>query len=378
LFGVLVLAVPTLAVAQTPGGVAPAVSPPREPDRRAAPAGNADVKALLVESRQKGRSAQSVEQCTEALRILKEAQQNNQTAATEAYVKRLAAWIYNRRGELLVKQAEQAVGETPQQAVAYEQAALRDFDLAVALDAERWQARYNRAVSRAITGQYEGALADLDLVLERQPDHVNARFNRAEIRYQTGAYAAAADDYSRVIELDPEDTSALAGRGLCRFRLEQHDAALLDFNNVVRLRPDDAEAYAQRADLFASLGQWERAAGDYRVAIRLDKQLGRAYHNVAWLMATCPDQRFRNGELAVRAARKAIELDGASHRYLDTLAAALASAGQFQQARDTMLQALQDAPDGEAPELRQRMALYESDRPYRETNRSVRLASAEE
>ena len=50
-------------------------------------------------------------------------------------------------------------------------------------------------------------------------------------------------------------------------------------------------------------------------------------------MATCPDERYRNEELALTAAQKALELDGDKDpRYIETLAAAYANAGQYDSA----------------------------------------------
>ena len=53
-----------------------------------------------------------------------------------------------------------------------------------------------------------------------------------------------------------------------------------------------------------------RKLPNYRQAIKLSPKLGRAYRGVAWLMATCPEERFRNAELAVASARQALALDG--------------------------------------------------------------------
>jgi tetratricopeptide (TPR) repeat protein len=155
---------------------------------------------------------------------------------------------------------------------------------------------------------------------------------------------------------------------------------MLDLNTVVRLEPENAQGYVDRADVHAADGNWQRAAGDYRVAIGIDNELGRAYHNVAWMMATCPDQRFRNPSLAVQAAKRAIKLDGKTHRNLDTLAAALASSGDFERANAVMKQALDVAPKGERQELQSRLALYQQRQPYVEQpiKSDVQLASAEE
>ena len=179
---------------------------------------------------------------------------------------------------------------------------------------------------------------------------------------------------------DINDAAAYAGRGIARSALGDSDNALIDLDSVVRLEPDNAIAYVDRADLHSAMGNWELAAADYRVAVDLDNSIGRAYQNVAWLMSTCPVKRFRSPELAVRAAKKAIELDGQTYLGLDTLAAALASNGDFEKARTVQEQALAKAPKSEKNDLSTRLALYQQNRPYLEsqTESPVRLVSGEQ
>jgi tetratricopeptide (TPR) repeat protein len=324
-------------------------------------------------------SATTLDEFTESLRVCKQSLAANPTAKTRVYVEQLASWIYNKRGEQLVQLAEDIVEQDAQRAAKYERAATGDFDLAVRLDKTNWQSRYNRAVSVAVLGKYQQALDDLDFVIQERPRHKNARFNRAEILFQLGKFQQAVDFYSQAIELDPRDAAAHSGRGLAYLELGDFDKALLDLNTVLRLDSDNPEAYVDRADLYATIGNWERAAGDYRVAIGLNNQLPGAYQNVAWLMATCPDKRFRNASKAIRAANKAIELGGSDYRRLDTLAAALASAGHFAQATATVKKAISSAPAEEVTDLVARRALYQSHRPFRDAlDSQVRLASAED
>ncbi len=67
-------------------------------------------------------------------------------------------------------------------------------------------------------------------------------------------------------------------------------------------------------------------------------------------MATCPDEVFRNPDEALSAAEKAIELDGENdYRYLETLAAAEANAGHFDDAVDTQTGAVAIALEDHRP-----------------------------
>ena len=344
-------------------------------------AGAADIDAMAKQAYQLANSATTLEGFTKALRLCGTAMKSNPNKQQVAYINKLAAWTYNKRGETLVKLAEDIAGVDQKRAAEYEQAAIKDFGLSVRFDDSAWKPRFNRAVSVAVLGDFKTALTDLDYVIEKIPTHKNAHFNRAEILLQLGQYERAVEDYSSVLEQDINDAAAYAGRGIARSAIGDSENALLDLNEVVRLEPENAIAYVDRADLHSAMGSWELAAADYRVSIKLDNSMGRAYQNVAWLMSTCPEKRFRSPDLAVRAAKKAIELDGQTYLGLDTLAAALAANGDFEKAQTIQEQAIAKAPKTEEADLTARLSLYKENRPYveaKESDSPVRLVSAEE
>jgi tetratricopeptide (TPR) repeat protein len=215
-------------------------------------------------------------------------------------------------------------------------------------------------------------MRDFNRVIELKPDYANAWFNRGEIRYDQGQHEEAAADYSQALRLNDKDAGAYACRGHAYFQLRQFQQALADYDQAVRLDGKSAEALANRADAYQSLGQWEQAAVDYRGSVELDQRLGRAYLGAAWLMATCPRDEIRNADLAIEAAKKAIELEGEQkHQHLDTLAAAYANAGLFDQAKATLEKAIRLAPEADAKRMRERLALYDAGKPYRQDDRST-------
>jgi hypothetical protein len=73
----------------------------------------------------------------------------------------------------------------------------------------------------------------------------------------------------------------------------------------------------------------------------------------------------RDGEAAIRHARRACELTGEGNAsYLDTLAAAWAEAGNFTRALDWAGQAVDLAPPDDRPAYQARLELYRTGRPY--------------
>jgi tetratricopeptide (TPR) repeat protein len=267
------------------------------------------------------------------------------------------AWAYNQRGEVRADAGD-------------EQKALADFEQSLATQ-PGWRATHNRGVSFAACGKLTEALADFDEVIRLKSDYAPVWFNRAELRSQQGDFQAAIEDYRQALHLRPNDAAALAGRGYSYYQLGKYDLAIADLCRSLDLDSKQASTLVYRAAAYYETGRYGQSADDCRTAIRLDANSPAAYQATGWLMATCPDERFRDSKLAVKAAQKAIELRGhKTYRDLETLAAALASDGQFQLAAETQRQAIAALPPHLAElsaEFKDRLKRYEHHQAYLET-----------
>jgi tetratricopeptide (TPR) repeat protein len=327
------------------------------------PAGSAAVQAAYAQSRE----ANSIADYTKIIELCDAAIAGQSEEAVRDYALQLLAWAANRRGEAYSDEAAQlgAQGKAAE-AKARDQLALTDFNLAVTSDVNKWKAWHNRGVSQALVGKYEVALYDLTKALELNQSYVNTWFNRAEVRYELGQYEDAVSDYTEVIVRQPDDFGAFTGRGHAHFRMGEMTKALADYERAVSLDAKSPGALVNRGDTHRQLGHWGEAAADYRAAIKLDPRYGRGYRAAAWLMATCPDDKYQSADLAIRAAEQAIELDGAQdYLYLDTLAAAYASAGKYSEAVTAAQQAIAAAPEEAQLAVKERLALYQSGQLYR-------------
>ena len=136
---------------------------------------------------------------------------------------------------------------------------------------------------------------------------------------------------------------------------------------MIRLNPKDAAAYLDRANAWSDQKEYDKARADYREASRLNSKFGRAYWDLAWLLATCPDAKYRDGKQALANAEKAKALSGDNEPgLLDTLAAASAEAGDFANAVKWQKQALQLIDVKDRAEFQSRLELYQAHKPYRE------------
>lgn len=326
-------------------------------------------KALLTEAYEKTQSAETIDDFASVIEMCERALAAKLPEPNAAYAHQLAAWAYNRRGEKFAEDAAALVQQGEErQANELDAMALADFEESLKHDGKKWKSLHNRGVSLGLHGKYDAALKDFDQVVELKPDFPSAWFNRAEVRATLGRYEEAAEDYSKGLELVPGDVGMLVGRGTAHYRLKKFDEALADFEAALQTDSGHAAAMAGRGDAHVALGHWEQAAEDYRLAVETNENLGRAYRGAAWLMATCPEEKFRNEGLALESAKRAIQLDGdGDWLYLDALAAAQANAKQFDDARETLQKAIQIAPDKIGTSLRQRLNLYVAGKPFRES-----------
>ncbi len=327
-----------------------------------------DPTSLLNSAYKLTKTAKTVEQYGEIVDLCNDARRLQLTGELSDYAKKLLAWAHNRRGETYSEQASELAGRGEmERAQKLDAAALADFEQAVANESDRWKALHNRGVSYALIGKYEQALKDFDRVTKLKPDYANAWFNRAEIRFELREFAVALQDYEETLRLLPDDLGALTSRGRVLLRLGRAAEAVKDLDRAVQLStPQSATVLTYRGEAHQHLGQWEKAATDFRKAIDVDPQLGWAFCAAAWLMATCPDEKFRDAERAMEAAKKAIELDGESDfRHSDVLAAAYANANRFPEAKKEIDKGLKTAPPDELSDMKKRQTLYSQNKPYR-------------
>ncbi len=297
---------------------------------------------------------------------------SSRSQADQEYASSLLAWSLNRRGELRSEQAASLVeAGKVESAGKLDSQAADDFATAVKYAPNHWRHRHNYAVSLAMRGDYTGAIAQFDEAIRMNPQYANARFNRAELYFEMGDPQAADQDYTAAIELS-DDAQYYNNRAHCRFLMEAYPQAISDYRHAVELASDNAVFQTDLADAYQFLGRWEEAAKSYRAAVAADNRYARAYQNAAWLMATCPRDHIRNTELAISAAKRAMELTG--HRTMETvetLAVATAALGKHAEAAELQQEALKLAresstklPEAQQTEMSQRLTLYSNGQAY--------------
>lgn len=178
----------------------------------------------------------------------------------------------------------------------------------------------------------------------------------------------ALDFYTEQITQKPSNSANWLNRGIVWHEKGELDNAIKDYTEAIRLGPQTAVAYSNRGWARQQHGDYGGALSDYSAALKIDPQDDATLSNAAWLRATCLDATYRDGAKSLKNATRACELsswkDWAS---VDTLAAAYAEKGDFDQAVKWQAKAIELATASAVKaQLELRLDLYKAGKPYRE------------
>jgi tetratricopeptide (TPR) repeat protein len=237
--------------------------------------------------------------------------------------------------------------------------AAADFSEAAKLEPKLSSPLVNRGIAKSGLGDLAGARRDFDRALELAPKDPVALVHRAMLSLDENNLASAKTDVETLLEVQPESADGFNCRGLIRLRENKLDDALADFSKAIEIFPQFSGAFLNRGTVQYAKREYEAALKDYASAQQFDPNNIRAFNDAAWLLATCPVESMRNPKLAVQLAEQAEALsDLPVGNFLDTLAAAYAADGRFEDAVEAAEHALKVMPDAEKPPTAARLEKY--------------------
>ena len=133
----------------------------------------------------------------------------------------------------------------------------RALVFAMRADAYRWE------------GGYQQAVKDYQAALELQPEHYNAIHGLAYAYYLSGRYDLAIERYEQVRELVPIHFMALYRMGETYFAKEDYERAAEVFSQAVRENPNSGHSYYHLALSHMRLGNVSEAKAHFKKAARL-------------------------------------------------------------------------------------------------------------
>jgi tetratricopeptide (TPR) repeat protein len=199
-----------------------------------------------------------------------------------------------------------------------------------------WTALNNLACNFAERGELDKAMEHFEASLALNPANGPAHGNYAKALTIKGRREEAARHFQQALELKPEDHETRLAYGRLLAESGRFDAAERQLRSGLAGR-DTESGRLQLAQVLTAQGKLAEAADEYGAVLRLNSECVEALNNLAWIRASAPDRRLRDGTQAVALAQYAAQLTHyRTPIILGTLAAAHAEAGNHSKAMQSM------------------------------------------
>ena len=173
------------------------------------------------------------------------------------------------------------------------------------------------------------------------------------------------------VDLRPDNSPAHENLAKALLQKGHVTDALIHYRKLLELQPDNIEVHNIVGTVLIQQGRIREGVEEWQKVLEIQPDNGNALSNVAWVLATSPDDSLRDGAKAVQLAEQAMRISGRRIPVLfRTLAAAYAEGGQFSEAIQTAQQGIELAnTQGNselATELSGNIALYQERQPLRD------------
>jgi tetratricopeptide (TPR) repeat protein len=205
--------------------------------------------------------------------------------------------------------------------------------------------------------------------VEKRPDNPRARLNYGVLLGAERRYAEAEVQLREALRLKEPVAKAHLNLGSILCAQQRFDEGVPHLERAIALEPELSTAHRNLGEAYGALGRRAQAAEQFALAVQGEPENVFLLNRLGWLLATSPEDGVRNAARAVDAGERAVRLTSRRDpESLDTLAAAYAEAGRFDDAAATAREALEAAARRGMPDraMADRLSLYTSGQPFRE------------
>ena len=251
-----------------------------------------------------------------------------------------------------------------------DQEAIKEAERAIELDPSDSATHLQLAISLK-RSDTERAIVEARRAIELGPENSSAYQVLTNCFLELRRYNEVVDLGREWLAVSPYDATAHAVLGAAMAENGDLTEAAQHLGYVMMLRPEAEQAHARLRQTLLSLAKEQDALQRLREIAANAPDSPRMLDELAWLLATYPDSKSRDGTEAVQLAERACALtERRIPALLDTLAAAYAEAGDFSRAISTIEEALnlaRSSGDSDATKLSERiLASLRGNLPYRE------------
>lgn len=203
------------------------------------------------------------------------------------------------------------------------------------------------------------------------PDDGNMQILLGNALIVEGRFEEADRHFTDAVRIRPNDFQAQSGLALALADEGKIDEAIAAYRKAIVINPHEAKPHYMLAGLLYQRRNFTEAMVEYQLALQIDPNQPLALNDLAWILATAPDARLRNGAAAVDLAQRACRLTNYKMTlFVGTLAAAYAEAGRYQDAvkaaEQAITLAMAEKKGSLADKNRELLEIYRAKKAYHE------------
>jgi serine/threonine protein kinase/tetratricopeptide (TPR) repeat protein len=158
----------------------------------------------------------------------------------------------------------------------------------------------------------EGAARFYTAAVAIRPNVARARYGLGDVLKQQKKLDEAIAAFRKAIEIDPEFNFAYSYLGEVLRIQGKLDESIAAHRKAIEIDPMYANAYVMLGWTLNDQGKMDEVIATYRKAIEIEPKWSVPHNNIAWMLSTCSDLKFRDTEMALTHAKKALELDSSN------------------------------------------------------------------
>ena len=250
--------------------------------------------------------------------------------------------------------------------------AISYYRKAISADPKNINAYYDLGWAFQLESKDNEAESVYDALLTLQPNHAETLNNVGSLMVKRHDWQMAERYYRAAITAHPGFLDASSNLAVALTQLGRFDEAAELLKGLKKTNPKLPGVYLNLSFVLGKTKKYSEVATALHegiAALGADSAQSLPLRDaLAWLMATCPEDKIRNGAEAVRILQSGSPAKGA--QALDTLAAAYAENADFKTAQktahDALAMAQKEGKNGLAEKIAERLKLYEKNLPYHE------------
>jgi len=220
-------------------------------------------------------------------------------------------------------------------------------------------------------GKYDEAVRYYLKALQINPNYADAHYELGVTLERQGHSTESLRHYFKALRIKPNYAKVHNNIGVILSKQGKPKEALDHYQKAIQIRPDYAIAYYNLGKIYARHDRVMKAITNYQKALQSNFNMTQALYQLSWILATCEEEKYRNGEEAIKLAERLCKVTQYRQPLsLDALAAAYAETKRFDMAILTAKKGFKLAEQQGAQELalglKKRLELYQKGQPYRQ------------